>query len=206
MTHYLQNEERQLLHLQRGFPQPKIAINQQMQRLDRLEKQMHQASKQVIQQHFLTLNYWSVRLKHPREKIETQRYKLKELQSRVRQSIRHNHSKMAGQYLVLNQRLKLISPLPLVKQQQVQIEQLEARLQLTVVGVIREKQAHFNQQIRTLSAVGPLNTLERGYSITTNSETGTILRHSEFVEVGQSVQVQLQQGQLNCTVEKINDD
>jgi exodeoxyribonuclease VII large subunit len=206
MTHYLQNEERHLLHLQRGFPQPKIAINQQMQRLDRLDKQMHQASKQVIHQHFLTLNYWSVRLKHPREKIETQRYKLKDLQGRVRQSIRHNHAKMAGQYLALNQRLKLISPLPLLKQQQVQIEQLEARLQLTVVGVIRAKQAHFNQQIRTLSAVSPLNTLERGYSITTDSETGTIIRYSEFVEVGQSVQVQLQQGQLNCKVEGRNDD
>ena len=206
MTHYLQNEERQLLHLQRGFPQPKIAIHQQMQRLDRLEKQMHQASKQIIQQHFLMFSYWSVRLKHPREKIETQRYKLRDLQGRVRQSIRHNHAKMTDQYFTLNQRLELISPLPLLKQQQIKIEQLEARLQLTVVGVIGVKQAHLNQQVRTLSAVSPLNTLERGYSITTNSETGTIIRDSEFVEVGQSVQVQLQQGQLNCKVEGKNDD
>ena len=72
--------------------------------------------------------------------------------------------------------------------------------------MIRAKQAHFNQQIRTLSAVSPLNTLERGYSITTDSDTGTIIRYSEFVEVGQSVQVQLQQGQLNCKVEDRNDD
>ena len=54
--------------------------------------------------------------------------------------------------------------------------------------------------------MSPLNTLERGYSITTDSETGTILRHSEFVKVGQSVQVQLHQGQLNCKVEDRNDD
>ena len=206
MTHYLQNEQRHLLHLQRNFPQPKVAIHQEMQRLDRLEKQMHQASQQIIQQHFLTLGYWSVRLKHPREKIETQQYKLKELQSRVRQNIRHNHDKRTSQYLALNQRLKLISPLPLLKQQQVQLEQLEARLQHKVVEVISVKQAHFNQQVRTLSAVSPLSTLERGYSITTDSETGSILRRAEIVEVGQSVQVQLQQGQLNCKVEGKNDD
>ena len=172
MTHYLQNEQRHLLHLQRNFPQPKVAIHQEMQRLDRLEKQMHQASQQIIQQHF----------------------------------IRHNHDKRTSQYFALNQRLKLISPLPLLKQQQVQLEQLEARLQHKVVEVISVKQAHFNQQVRTLSAVSPLSTLERGYSITTDSETGSILRRAEIVEVGQSVQVQLQQGQLNCKVEGKNDD
>jgi len=206
MTHYLQNEQRHLLHLQRSFPQPKVAIHQEMQKLDRLEKQMHQASQQIIQQHFSTLGYWSVRLKHPREKIETQGYKLKGLEGRVRQSIRHNHDKMTGQYLALNQRLKLISPLPLLKQQQIQLEQLEVRLQQSMVGTIRIKQAYFRQQIRTLSAVSPLNTLERGYSITTDSETGMILRHSEFVKVGQSIQVQLQEGKFNCKVEKIYDD
>ena len=206
MTHYLQNEQRHLLHLQRNFPQPKVAIHQQIQRLDRLEKQMHQASQQVIQQHFLTLGYWSVRLKHPKEKIETQRYKLKDLEGRVRQSIRHNHDKMTRHYLALNQRLKLISPSPLLKQKQVQLVQLESILQHKMMGVIRAKQAYFKQQIRTLSAVSPLNTLERGYSITTNNVTGTILRHSESVKVGQSVQVQLQQGKLSCKVEERYDD
>jgi exodeoxyribonuclease VII large subunit len=167
---------------------------------------MHQASQQVIQQHFLTLGYWSVRLKHPKEKIETQRYKLKDLEGRVRQSIRHNHDKMTGHYLALNQRLKLISPSPLLKQKQVQLVQLESILQHKMMGVIRAKQAYFKQQIRTLSAVSPLNTLERGYSITTDTGTGTILRHSEFVKVGQSVQVQLQEGQLSCKVEKRYND
>ena len=206
MTHHLQNEQRHLLNLQRNLPPPKVAIHQQMQRLDRLEKQMHQASQQVIQQHFLTLGYWSVRLKHPKEKIETQRYKLKDLEGRVRQSIKHNHDKMTGHYLALNQRLKLISPLPLLNQQQVQLVQLESRLQHMMMGVISAKRAYFKQQIRTLSAVSPLNTLERGYSITTDAETGTILRHSEFVKVGQSVQVQLQEGQLSCKVEERYDD
>ena len=206
MTHYLQDEQRHLLHLQRSFPHPKVAIYQEMQRLDRLEKHMHQLSKQVIQQHFLTLNYWSVRLKHPKEKIEAQRYKLKDLEGRVRQRIRHNHDKITRQYLALNQKLKLISPLPLLKQQQVQLEQLESRLHHMMIGVTRAKRVYFRLQIRTLSAVSPLNTLERGYSITTDTETGAIIHHSEFVEVGQSVKVQLQQGQLNCKVVERYDD
>jgi exodeoxyribonuclease VII large subunit len=206
MTHYLQDEQRHLLHLQRSFPHPKVAIYQEMQRLDRLEKHMHQLSKQVIQQNFLTLGYWSVRLKHPKEKIEAQRYKLKDLEGRVRQRIRHNHDKITRQYLALNQKLKLISPLPLLKQQQVQLEQLESRLHHMMIGVTRAKRVYFRLQIRTLSAVSPLNTLERGYSITTDTKTGAIIHHSEFVEVGQSVKVQLQQGQLNCKVVERYDD
>ena len=68
------------------------------------------------------------------------------------------------------------------------------------------KQAYFKQQIRTLSAVSPLNTLERGYSITTDGQTGHVISESASVVVGQKVNVALQQGQLICQVLETSDD
>lgn len=206
MTHYLDNEQRHLQHLQRGLPQPKVAIQQHMQRLDRLDKQMHQAWQQSIKQHYQTLDYWSVRLKHPQANIEAQRYKLNNLHTRLRQVLVQNRDKMASHYQGLSQRLQLKSPLPLLKQQQLQFEQLQTRLHHVMAQSMQVKQAYFQQQIRTLSAVSPLNTLERGYSITTDHQTGSVVRHAESVKVGQSVQVQLQQGQLVCKVEEKNDE
>ena len=206
MTHYLDNEQRHLQHLQRGLPQPKVAIQQHMQRLDRLDKQMHQAWQQSIKQHYQTLDYWSVRLKHPQANIEAQRYKLNNLHTRLRQVLVQNRDKMASHYQGLSQRLQLKSPLPLLKQQQLQFEQLQTCLHHVMAQSMQVKQAYFQQQIRTLSAVSPLNTLERGYSITTDHQTGSVVRHAESVKVGQSVQVQLQQGQLVCKVEEKNDE
>jgi exodeoxyribonuclease VII large subunit len=206
MTHYLHNEQRHLQHLQRGLPQPKVAIQQHMQRLDRLDKQMHQAWQQGIKQHYQTLDYWSVRLKHPQASIETQRYKLNDLHSRLGRIMVQKRDKMTNHYQGLSQRLQLKSPLPLLKQQQLQFEQLQTRLHHVMAQSIQVKQAYFQQQIRTLSAVSPLNTLERGYSITTDHQTGSVVRHAESVKVGQLVQVQLQQGQLVCKIEEKKDE
>ena len=205
-THYLQNEQRHLQHLQRSLPQPKVTIHQQMQRLDRLEKQMHLAWRQSIKQHFQTLDYWSVRLKHPQATIDAQRHKLNDLQSRLRQIMVQNRDKIASHYQGLSQRLALKSPLPILKQHALQFEQLQTRLHHVMAQSMRVKQAYFQQQFRTLSAVSPLNTLERGYSITTDNKTGSVIRRAESVRVGQSVQVQLQQGQLVCKVEEKNNE
>ena len=204
MTHYLHNEQRHLQHLQRNLPQPKIVIHQQMQRLDRLEKQMHQAWQQSLKQHYQTLNYWSVRLKHPQATIETQRYKVNVLHDRLRRVMVQHQDKVTNHYRDLEQRLRIKSPLPGLKQQQLQFGQLQTRLHQAMTQSLQVRKAHFQQQIRTLSAVSPLNTLERGYSITTAHKTGSVLRNAEQVEVGQAVQVQLQQGQLICKVTEKN--
>jgi len=203
MTHYLHNEQRHLQHLQRSLPQPKVVVHQQMQRLDRLEKQLHQSWQQGIKQHYQTLNYWSVRLKHPQATIATQRYRLNLLQHRLRRIIGQQQDKLTKHQRDLHQRLQLRSPLPVLKQQQLQFGQLQTRLHHAMTQAMRVKQAYFQQQIRTLSAVSPLNTLERGYSITTDM-TGEVLRCASSVKLGQSVQVQLQQGQLICKIEDTN--
>jgi exodeoxyribonuclease VII large subunit len=202
MTHYLQNEQRHLKHVARRLPEPKTALMQKMQCLDRLEKQLHQAFQQQFQQRQQRIDFWSVRLKHPQAAIEAQQYKLASLRNRLVQVMTTRQSLLSKYYQALEQRLKLNSPLPKLNQQQHVLAQLQTRLQLAMRGGITAKQAHLKQQIRTLSAVSPLNTLERGYSITTDLKSGNVLSDSEVVVVGQRVNVKLQQGQLVCQVKE----
>lgn len=206
MTHYLQNEQRHLMHLARRLPQPKTALMQQMQRLDRLEKQLHQAFQQQYKQCQQRLDYWSVRLKHPQAAIEAQHYKLTHLRSRLRHVMVTRRDEQTHRYQGLVKRLQLQSPLPMLSQQQQRFQQLQARLHLLMKQALATKQAHFKQQIRTLSAVSPLNTLERGYSITTDGKTGHVISESSSVVVGQEVNVTLQHGELICRVQETKDD
>jgi exodeoxyribonuclease VII large subunit len=206
MTHYLQNEQRHLMHLARRLPEPKAALMQQMQRLDRLEKQLHQAFQQQYKQRQQQLSYWSVRLKHPQAAIEAQQYKLTHTCSRLRHAMEIRRDEQTRRYQDVNQRLQLQSPMPMLNQQQQRFQQLQTRLHSLMKQTLVSKQAYFKQQIRTLSAVSPLNTLERGYSITTDGQTGHVISESASVVVGQQVNVALQQGQLICQVHETSDD
>lgn len=206
MTHYLQNEQRHLTHLSRRLPEPKTALLQKMQRLDRLEKQLHQTFQQSLRHRQQKIDYWSVRLKQPQALIEAQHYKLTHLRNRLRHEVIARRDHYSRQYQDLNQRLHLKSPLPMLTQQQHRLEQLQTRLHLVMRQGLLTKRSHFKQQIRTLSAVSPLNTLERGYSITTDLVTGHVLSESRSVTFGQQVNVKLQQGELVCQVQEMKHD
>jgi len=55
---------------------------------------------------------------------------------------------------------------------------------------------------KNLNALSPLSILDRGYSITTDKDTGKAVASSRAVKPGDRVQVRLAQGKLDCTVDK----
>ncbi|RKZ81344.1 MAG: exodeoxyribonuclease VII large subunit, partial [Gammaproteobacteria bacterium] len=105
----------------------------------------------------------------------------------------------------LNQRLQLISPLPTIKGQHSNVKQLQKQLHNAIQQLLQQQRSGLSQQIRTLAAVSPLNTLERGYSITTTIDSDRVVASVEDVELGQHINVRLQQGQLTCEIKGISE-
>ena len=206
MTHRLQNESRHIRHLRQRLPQPQTKISQQMQRLDRLEQQLHRSWAQILNHKHQRVDYWSVRLKHPQAKIEAQQHKLANLNGRLQQIIKQKLAQVQFQYHALHQRLSLTSPLPTVKRQQYNLKQLQNQLHSAIHQLLQQHKSNLSQQMRTLAAVSPLSTLERGYSISTIAATGKILRCVDDVEPGQHINVRLQQGQLACEIKEVKHD
>ena len=54
--------------------------------------------------------------------------------------------------------------------------------------------------VRTLDAVSPLGTLQRGYAIVSHSASGQILLDSKQVTKGDSISIQLAKGQVSAKV------
>ena len=204
MSHYLQNENRHIKYLQQRLPQPQTKISQQMQRLDQLEQQLQRSWLQSLNLKRQQLAYWSVRLKHPQAKIEANQYKLTNINGRLQYSIKQKLDQLFSQCNALNQRLQLISPLPTIKSQHNNVKQLQKQLHKAMQQKLQQQRSKLSQQMRTLSAVSPLRTLERGYSITTTIDSDCVLRSIDDVELGQHVNVRLQQGQLLCEVKDIS--
>lgn len=205
ISHYLQNENRHIKYLQQRLPEPQTKIIQQMQKLDQLEQQLNRSWLYIFNLKRQQLDYWSVRLKHPRAKIEANQYKLANLDGRLQQTIKQKLDQVFSQCNVLNQRLQLISPLPAIKSQHSNVKQLQKQLHSAMQQLLQQQRSGLSHQMRTLAAVSPLRTLERGYSITTTIDSGHVLTSVDDLELGQHINVRLQQGQLACEIKGISE-
>jgi len=79
------------------------------------------------------------------------------------------------------------------------------RLQTVTVNAITTKKSQFSNVATTLNAISPLQTLERGYSITLDSKGNTI-QSSTQLEINDNIETRLRNGRIISRVEKcIND-
>ena len=66
--------------------------------------------------------------------------------------------------------------------------------------MIRNPREKLHVAARTLNSVSPLATLERGYAIVSDTETGNILTSAETVATGTQIETRLATGSLLATV------
>jgi len=200
IKHRLHDEQRHLKNLAQRLPQPLTTINQQMQRLDQLTQQLNRSWRQMINTKRQQVDYWAVRLKHPQAQIESNQYKLTHLNERLQQALKQKLDQLSSRNTKLSQQLQVNSPLPKIMHQQGVVGLARTRLDNVMQKMIEQHKSNLSEKMRTLAAVSPLNTLERGYSITTLSQTAQVIRHSDDVDVGQDINIQLQRGQLSCQI------
>jgi len=200
MKHRLNDEQRHLMGLQQRLPQPLTMLNQQMQRLDSLSQQLNRNWLQIVKTKRQQVDYWSIRLKHPQTKIEANQYQLNHLKGHLQQCMAQGLAQADSQNKALFQRLQFNSPLPRIIQKQASVGLLRKQLDNAIQKIIEKNKAGLSQKRRTLAAVSPLNTLERGYSLATDAKTGQVIRHADDVDVDQAIIVRLQNGQLRCQV------
>ncbi|MEL1135190.1 exodeoxyribonuclease VII large subunit [Desulfitobacterium sp. THU1] len=122
-----------------------------------------------------------------------------QLESRLRNS-------MALQIHQKRQRvdsLKSIGPLSnpfwRVDQNRQRLDALSERLEQGMTRFVSDKNGILRLLAAKLDLLSPLAILGRGYSLTYGPK-GNVLRHSDEINVGQQVQVRLQQGALTCAV------
>jgi exodeoxyribonuclease VII large subunit len=97
----------------------------------------------------------------------------------------------------------LQDPRTRLRQQHRLNEQLEHRLRRAMNERLTSRRNRLQQLGRSLDTVSPLQTLARGYSITTDKE-GALLRDSAGLHPGERITTRLASGQIHSTVERID--
>lgn len=107
-----------------------------------------------------------------------------------------------------NQRLKVLSgsramtdPMAFIQDKRMQMDYVQQKLAVAAKEQIQGDTQRFARLTASLDALSPLKVLGRGYAMAQN-ESGSILKSSEQVAVGERIHVQLGQGRLHCVVEE----
>ena len=142
----------------------------------------------------------SRRLVDPRRYIQDVRLRLDDLTFRMERLLRKN---LAGRRLKLNwlsDRLSADRPERLTGNRRQAGDRAGDRLVQNMVAVIKEKRYRVENAAGKLTALDPTAVLSRGYSITRTIPGGLIVRDSEQVGSGDSLEILVARGIINCHV------
>ena len=138
--------------------------------------------------------------RHPRNHLVQTRQRLQALEARLLQiSGRRSEQRQARVGHVLA-RLHGVSLQPRVAQARERMHTLATHLRALATTQVDRQRAHLLELARALNAVSPLATLERGYAILLDPESGTTLRSITTMKAGKDVTACLVDGSVDLRV------
>ena len=105
-----------------------------------------------------------------------------------------------------HQRLTQAHPLRKLATQQRRLDGLQARLLAVREALVRSKRDQLERKSAVLVALSPRSALKRGYGIVRRTGTREALQSVRGIALGQSLEVLLGDGALDCRVEKLRPD
>jgi exodeoxyribonuclease VII large subunit len=136
----------------------------------------------------------------PGVRLTDQMQRLDELEQRLGRSLRQRLSDRRTDVADWRSRLWRLSPAVRVQQARAHEAELGARLRVAQLDLLQRWRGRLSPLVRTLQAVSPLATLERGYAIV-SLDNGTILRDATEAPPGTRIEARLGSGRLRARVE-----
>ena len=148
------------------------------------------------------LGWMLKRLVHPRRGLQDMAQRTDEALNRLGRAMKSLLGEIASELKVLDARLARHSPENVLKFHRGEWQTLSRRLQIAMSQKINEERGQLRSLTRAFEAIGPQQTLERGYAIITREKTGEILRDANSVETGEQIRARLKSGSVIAKVEK----
>ena len=99
-------------------------------------------------------------------------------------------------------RLELQNPHHRLQAAQARITELESRMTRAIQQILDVRSSKVSQQSLLLEAVGPRNTLARGYAIVKDKRTGKVVTDSSALKAGDQARIFLYRGSVDVTVDR----
>lgn len=164
---------------------------------------LEQTIKRSIKQKRQDFDWLETRLflQKPASKIEQQAQRLDELDNRLQSQIHKYIDRKQLQLDTLNSRLQSNLPQRKITEQKQKLVHINAKLKQSIKSEISNKQSSFHIHMAKLDAISPLKTLDRGYSITKDKQSGKLITSIKQAKSNQAILIKLKDGELNAKID-----
>jgi len=143
----------------------------------------------------------------PAATLRRQRDALRENNGRLIAALRQQLLAQKNQLQSVSSELLQQSPALSVQRSIAHLAELQQRLATSMRSLVSDADHRIALLGRGLHSVSPLATLERGYAVLQDANTGKVLLHADEVNIGNEIRARLSKGELVATVKKvINED
>jgi exodeoxyribonuclease VII large subunit len=168
-----------------------------------MEVLLEESAARKLQQLQQRLDSLHARLRHPGEKLQAQSQRLDHLEIRLQRVMQQRLHTARLRLDNLSSRQTYLHPEKPIQQNKDVVKQLQTRLTAQINNQLERQKQRLGKAVDLLDTVSPLNTLKRGYAITSN-QNGEIIRKAAQVEIGERINTKLGEGELTCVVETAN--
>ena len=161
-------------------------------------RRIRQLARQQLEDKTYELTQATQRLArvHPRRRFNDWLQRLDDLQTSLQRCAKAGTRQQRSELRNLSERLLRVRPAQLLKQRREIFEQELERLHEQMRHRLAERKSEFETLQTRLRLLGPEQVLARGYSITTDAESGKVLRRAEDVKPGQKLKTRLKTGEV----------
>ena len=175
---------------------------QQLQQLSGWQQRLINAWQRTLAGKRQQLEWQRRQIQHPSQRLRQWSLRLDELDMRFANA-RNRHQRERMQRLqLLRTRLQAMHPRRHLLDAKTQLQFLQKRLQINIQQTAQRNTQRLASLVQLLNTVSPLNTLQRGYAIVSDSDN-RVLRDANATSVGAKVHTRLARGELICKVESI---
>ena len=133
---------------------------------------------------------------HPRRRLNDWLQRLDDAQASLLRCAKQGARRQRLAWQTLSERLARVRPALLLRQKREVLVQVERRLHEQVRQRLASRKNGFAALETRLRLLGPEQVLARGYSITTDAQTGKVLREANEVKGGQRLKTRLKAGEV----------
>lgn len=178
-------------------------INELTSLIQHCKAQLLRAVHDKLQQAQQQLLYYQSRLTTPAAYVQQQQQRLDYLSLQLQQTMQERLNDKRDALTMLQHRLQLHSPTHSLREANNHCLALRQRLQAALEQKFAEARQRLSHQVALLNIVSPLQTLQRGYSIT-QTQQGQVISSIKHVKLNQPLQIGFTDGSVGVTVEQVS--
>jgi len=178
-----------------------------MQTLDWYQSRLEQLASEKLSRIAERLSWLRTRLsqQHPLANLQRLGQRLTGMDKRMRITMDYKLRSASDRMQHVHAQLLSCSPAIAIRNYRNNIERLQQQAQFHIKSVLEQRKSHLRTLASTLNAISPLQTLSRGYSITSSTDGQTITK-TDSVSENALIHTRLHMGQLISRIEKIIKD